>query len=698
MKIFYNKAFKNYFLLMITLLLTEVIFRLLTNIPIIDWSMLRIFIGVNFISFLLGVINSFFGRVIGDILIFVVSFFFSVYAILEVMSLNYFGYFLSFSASSQLSRVSDCIGTFLGSFTPILLVLLIPNIILVIFYLVIEKRTHIMEMNDSIDFSDKFASVERKELNKQKTLKKKKRLLLTDRISVAVFAIISAAVYILTLNIGIFNNEFQLKSARELFSNPDMPNLAIKEFGFTGYSLIDFKTSIIKPKNSLDGYPFRDTYQKQKQVESDFTRYIDDTAWEKIINDEKIPTYKTLNNYYISQNITDKNDYTGFFKDKNLIVISMDSVNNLIINEKYFPNIYKLYDEGWSFTNSYSPRTICGSGNSEFSAMTSLYTINNKCTINDYKNNKYYESIFNLFNNYQYNTSSFYNYNDKYYIRKIVHPNMGANKYFDAQSLGIPFKNTYGQWPSDIDLMNEFLDEINPDEKFMTWITTSTTGEPYNKNSQYGDLHIAEFKDTNYNIELKRYLSKLKVLDDAIGTLVNGLEDKGILDDTVIVLYSNHTPYSLSESDLDKKLDNVNYHNDIDKTPFIIYNSLTSPTKRSEYTSYINILPTIANLFDLEYDPRLYMGSDIFSKDYDNRIVFSDGSWQDKKAFYDATTNKIDYVSKTDTYTDEEIKRINETIKNKYLISSLSIKTNYFNYLDTKLKEYKVSVLPTSNE
>lgn len=698
MKIFYNKAFKNYFLLMITLLLTEVIFRLLTGLPILSWSMVRIIIGVNFISFLLGVINSFFNRVIGDILVFIVSAIFSLYAIFEVMSLRYFGYYLSFSASSQLSRVSDAVGSFIGSFSPLLLLLLIPNIILVAFYLVLEKRTHILEMNESIDFSDKFATTERKELNQKAALKKKKALILTDRISVAVFAIISAVVYMLSINMGNSKNDLQLKSANELFKNPDMPNLAIKEFGFTGFSIIDLKTSISVPKNTVEGYPYTNSYQIQKQVESDFTRYKDNTAWEKVIASEKAATYKTLNNYYISQTITDKNDYTGFFKNKNLIVISMESVNNLIINKDYFPNIYELYSEGWSYTNFYSPRTICGSGNSEFIAMTSLYTINNKCTINDYKNNKYDESIFSIFNNSQYNTYSFYNYNNKYYDRETVHKNMGVNKYYDAEALGIPFKNTYGDWPSDIDLMREVLDEIEYDEKFMAWITTSTTSEPYNKSSKYGDLYLAEFANTNYNIELKRYLSKLKVLDEAVGVLIKGLKDEGVLEDTVIVLYSNHTPYTLKANDLKTSLKDVSSYNEIDKTPFIIYNSITSSTERTEYTSYINILPTLANLFDLNYDPRLYMGNDMFSKTYVNRIVFSDGSWQDKKAFYDATTSKVEFFSPTDTYTDEEIKNINESIRNKFLISNLSIKTNYFNYLNTKLEEYKVSVLPTSNE
>ena len=88
----------------------------------------------------------------------------------------------------------------------------------------------------------------------------------------------------------------------------------------------------------------------------------------------------------------------ALFKDKNLIVVMMESVNDVIYNEEYFPNFYKLATEGWYFENNYSPRNSCATGNNEFSAMTGLYSIYNSCTSNVYVKNTYYEAIFNLFN------------------------------------------------------------------------------------------------------------------------------------------------------------------------------------------------------------------------------------------------------------------------------------------------------------
>ena len=71
----------------------------------------------------------------------------------------------------------------------------------------------------------------------------------------------------------------------------------------------------------------------------------------------------------------------------------MESTNNILINEEYYPNLYKLYNEGWAWDNAYSPRNACSTGNNEMSGMVSLFTINNTCTANNYKDNKYPEAI-----------------------------------------------------------------------------------------------------------------------------------------------------------------------------------------------------------------------------------------------------------------------------------------------------------------
>lgn len=696
MKIFYNKVFKNYFLLVCCLFLLEVFFKLFNGISLFNWSIIRIFLGVNMVCLIFGFLYSFCGRIVGNALTIITAFIFTIYSILQTGFYNFIGTFMSLGNLSQLDVVTDYFGDYIASFRWYYWIMLLPFIGVVAYYVLVEHKIHVMEMNELIDFSDKFDSEERKDLNNRKRRKELKNTIFAEKASAIIAIGLLTGFYYSTFVAPFMQNELQIKTNSELLVNPDLPNIANAQLGFVVYSLTDSK-SLLFPASVKVKYDYADGYTIQEQKQSGFTRKINDTIWKKAIEDEYNSSYKTLSNYYISQSITDENDYTGLFAGKNLIVIMMESVNNVALNPSYYPNLYKLYSEGWSWDNSFSPRNSCPTGNNEMAGMVSLYTINNKCSANAYMNNVYPESIFNLFNEAGYTTSSYHNYTDQYYFRKIIHNNMGSGHYYGVQELGIPYSDVYEEWPSDVELMKKFLKNSESDEKYMAWITTVSTHHPYGVSSELGDLYLDTFANTNYSTPMKRYMSKMKVLDEAIGVLLDGLEKQGKLDDTVIVLYGDNYPYGLKTEYLTNYFGHdMSKYNEVDKTPFIIYNSAIKATKFNEYTSYINITPTVANLFGLDYDPRYYAGHDILSKDYENRVIFSDGSWRDDVAFYDATSGKITFFSKNFTYSNDEIKSINNSIKNRITMSNLAIKTNYFNYLNNRFKEYTVS--PISGE
>ena len=691
MRAFYNNVFKNYFLLTITLFASEIIFRWVLKIPVFDWALLRIFVGINIISLILSAIFSLFGRIVSNVLCFIVALASTIYGIAQVGFYNYLGVYLSFGTSSQVGAVKDYIMDYLQSFTWKYWLIAIPLVLMLLFYILFDHRIKVLERNDEIDFSDKFNSEDRKKQNDALRKKKKRSARINSKINAVIIAAALCGVYYYLLGAKFMENEIQLKTTKELFRNPDIPNIAVSVFGYNGYVLLDVKGLVIHPVEAEEGEEFAETYVKEEQIASDYTRYIDDSLWEEVIKNESNKNYKKLSNYFISQSITDKNDFTGIFKDKNLIVIMMESTTNIVLDERYFPNMHKLYTEGWSWENSFSPRNSCSTGNNEMSGMTSLYTINNSCTANIYKNNKYPEALLNLFVNAGYTTSSYHNYTEQYYARKTYHPNMGSQHFYGVQELGIQYSNVYQEWPSDVELVDKVLEITEKQDKYAVWITSVSAHQPYTQSSTLGDKHLDLFKDSGYNTSLKRYMSKLYEFDLAIGELLKGLEQQGKLDNTVIVLYSDHYPYGLTTSTLNSYFDyDVTKNLEVDRTPFIIYNSTVTPQIYKEYTSYMNITPTVANLFDLKYDPRLYAGTDLLSKTYDGRVYFADGSWKDSKAFYNASTGKIVYNNSNDTYTAEEIKKINTTIKNKISMSNLAIKTNYFNYLYEAKEELRI--------
>ncbi len=666
-KILTNNILKNYLILTISLFGIEMIFKAVENTSVLDWSSLRIFIGISIISLFLSILLSFCKKWIANILTFLIVIIATIYAIAQAGFENYLGVYISINTSSQLGAVKEYVRDYIASFNGIFYIITIPLVLLII-YKILEKFI----------LKDKKLNIYTKKEDN------------IARIIALVFLVLFSGFYYASLSLRFMQNEIQLVKTKTLFKNPSNPNIAVNQFGVEMFGILDIKTALFPVNETSNEVKFVSKNNGNTEI-TDYTRTVDDTAWQNLNNNEANIDYKTLNNYFMSRNITDKNEYTGMFEGKNLIVIMMESVNNILLDENIYPNFAKLYKNGWYWENAYSPRNSCSTGNNEMTGMVSLYSIYRTCTANVYMNNKYEESIFGLFNNKGYTTTSYHDYTEKYYYRSTIHKNMGSSKYYGVSDLGISYNNEYKEWPSDVLLMDKSSEIFTQNSPFMAWITTVSPHQPYYADSELSKIYYDSFANTGYPSNVKRYMSKLKVLDDSLGEILKILEEKGILDDTVIVLYADHYPYGLTNSDISKVLgDGINKYNEVDRTPFVIYNSKMTPKTYSEYTSYVNVLPTVANLFNLDYDPRLYMGTDLLSSSYQNRVVFADGSWQTPVGFYYASTGRMSYFN-DDRYTNDEIVNINTDVDNMIKYSNLAIKTNYFEHLFNEKNKYEVN-------
>ena len=436
-KKFKNKWLLNYMISFISIFMIEVFFKFLCGDSVFNWSLLRILISTSFISVLISFICSYLKNIVSMIVNIIITFGITIYAFAQLGFNNYLGVYMSLNTTSQFGAVVDYIGEYFRSFKITYYLIFIPLILLILYYIFLNKKL-IIEI-PKLNKNEKIKSI----------IKKVSSFLLLE-ISIGF-------IYFSTLVMPFMQNKYQLQSNKSLFVNPSVPSIAIKQLGVVTFGLGDVRIKFFPVDETMTSID----YQKSEKEKTDYSRIIDDTAFEKVIESEKNKTYQNLNNYFISQDITDKNEYTGMFEGKNVIVIMMESVNDIIINEELYPNFYKLYSEGWHWENNYSPRNSCATGNNELSGMTGLYSIYNSCTANVYKNNTYFTSIFNLFNNAGYYTSSMHNYTEAYYYRSRIHTNLGSQKYYGVQSLGIPYRNEYRNWASDADFMSKYLEIID---------------------------------------------------------------------------------------------------------------------------------------------------------------------------------------------------------------------------------------------
>ena len=184
--------------------------------------------------------------------------------------------------------------------------------------------------------------------------------------------------------------------------------------------------------------------------------------------------------------------------------------------------------------------------------------------------------------------------------------------------------------------------------------------------------HRDKVANLNYSTDAKAYIATQIELDKALESLINKLTEKGILDKTVIVLHADHYPYKLSLNDMNSlstyERDNVV---EINHNSLIIWNPNIERKEIDKVCMSIDVIPTIYNLFGIEYDSRLLMGTDILS-DSDSLIIFSDRSWITDKGRYNAVSKK--FTSFGDSVSNEYIEKINAIVLDNELKNTMSEK------------------------
>lgn len=400
------------------------------------------------------------------------------------------------------------------------------------------------------------------------------------------------------------------------------------------------------------------------------------------IKDYKVNTnnkqINNLNNYFSNEIPSNKNNYTGIFKNKNLIYITAESFYPIAINKETTPTLYKLYSEGMKFNNFYTPIYNCSTSDGEFISLLSLIPGVSICSMDNTINKDYIYSYGNVFSNLGYYTSAYHGGDANFYKRNITMPNLGYSMFMGCDN-GL---NDCNIWPrSDIEVIDNSTKYYLNKDKFMTYYMSISGHMEYNFKTNdiaIKNKYLVDKLDTSNNI--KAYLATQIEFDKSLELLLTRLKDNNLLENTVIIIAPDHYPYGLDIKDIDKYMNiNDNYF-DIYRNSLIIWNNGNySDVIVNDYVSSLDILPTVLNLFGIDYDSRLLIGRDIFSNN-EKIIIFSNRSWITNKAKYNYLTKEV--IKLDNTIDEYYIDSINKIVNDKISVSKLVINSNYYKYLN----------------
>ena len=499
--------------------------------------------------------------------------------------------------------------------------------------------------------------------------------------------ILSIVMYLIILVGVIFVDSKGVYSSYNLLFNINAQEKNIAKFGLINSTMIDIERTILgfeeKAVIEDDGVSEEQNEVNGEEVtEPEEPTYNElDLGLEELIAQTSDEGLKNVYEYIANKEPTNKNKYTGYFKDKNLIFILAEGFNSIAVDENLTPTLYKLVNSGFVFNNFYTPVFLSTTGG-EFQATTGLIPTQN--ILNLWKKNKPKISyaLGNSFRKIGYTANAYHDWTYTYYSRHDTMKTLGFDSYMGIGN-GLE-KLMDGKWiPRDVDMMNVTTDFYTSEDKFVTYYVTVSGHAPYNYGSgnSTATRYKAETENLPYSTPVKAYLATQMELDRALETLINKLNDKGILDDTVIALVGDHYPYTLTIDQVNEVSD---YTRDevveVNRSNFILWNSeMDEPVQVDKVGSQIDVLPTLLNLFGIEYDSRLMMGQDILS-DNPGVAIFSNRSWVSDYGTYFSSGKE--FLPKENVEIPEDyVGEMNREVANKFTMSQSFLKYNIYEKL-----------------
>lgn len=383
-----------------------------------------------------------------------------------------------------------------------------------------------------------------------------------------------------------------------------------------------------------------------------------------------------------------KNDYTNIFKNKNVIAIHAESIQQFcmetyINGEELTPNLNKLAREGLYFSNFYAQESVGTSSDSEFTFSSSLMPASSGTVAINYWDRDYCTTQ-KMMKDLGYYVFSMHANNGTFWNRMNLHSSMGYDRFYNYTT-DFEIDETIGLGLSDKSFFRQAVPKIEglskQHDKWFGVMIMLTNHTPFTDIERVSDYNV-DFKYQKYNEEtglyeeisadflegtkLGSYFKSVHYADEALGQFMEELESEGLLDDTVIVIYGDHdakvkveeydrylnydpfTDTVLTEDDPGYIPVDDYYYNLNRKVPFIIWskNGEYEPKEFTQVMGMYDVQPTLGNMFG--FYNKYALGRDIMSvtDDEENIVIFPNGNFVTDTVYYDSQKDK--YFDLTD--------------------------------------------------
>ena len=299
---------------------------------------------------------------------------------------------------------------------------------------------------------------------------------------------------------------------------------------------------------------------------------------------------------------------------KNIISIQVESLDTAVIGLKHngrevTPFLNSLLDQSLYFDNFYAQHTN-GSFDAELSFLTSVYPINKNFgfKVNDMSS---FESLPRILSGEGYETLAFHGNDKTFFYRDKAYEELGFDRFysredFDESRLRFSLeRDTFGINDYDFFLQSAHILAEAP-QPFFALLITVTSHTPFDFYPE--QLAVEAFEDIQ-NPLVREYFQSMAFVDYCLEMFFFQLEDAGLLEDSLIVIYSDHDA-AIDRPEYSSKREFV-LKRQVKKPehiPLFIMHPKIEPGVSHKEGTPVDLAPTILDLLGSPEKPEEFLG------------------------------------------------------------------------------------------
>lgn len=354
-----------------------------------------------------------------------------------------------------------------------------------------------------------------------------------------------------------------------------------------------------------------------------------------------------VDNYVQANQASINEEMFGKYAGRNLIVVQLESLQNFVLQNdmngyEVTPFLNSLINDKdtYFFNNFYHQTGLGKTSDAEFLFENSLFGLGRGAVFFIHGGNTY-NSLSEKLGNNGYFTSVMHANNKSFWNRDMIYQSLKIQKFYDIDSYEVNDENSVNWGLKDIPFFEQSVELMTEmPQPFYTRMITLTNHYPFTLHEE--DKMIPEYNSNSGT--LNRYFQTVRYLDESIKVFFEELKEKGLYENSIIVMYGDH--YGISENH-NKAMamylgkDQITPYDSalLQAVPLYIHVPGSGDGQIIEKVGgQIDLRPTILHLLGIDTSNDMQLGADLFSDEHEDFVIFRDGRFiTDKFVYVDET-------------------------------------------------------------